>query len=91
MCICFVFHESEAFIVSKSSTWKGVFVVRRCFLGVNFFAITFGMETSISVSELSTENGVAVENAYGSIIGDDEDHVDERVTGRFGYPLFAYV
>ena len=38
------------------------------------------MDRSISVSELSTENGVAVENAYGSIIGDDEDHVDDSTT-----------
>ena len=45
-----------------------------------FFAITFDMERSISVSELSTENGVAVENAYGSIIVDDEDHVDDSST-----------
>ena len=64
----------------KSSAWKGVFVVRRCLLRVNFFAITFDMERSISVSELSTENGVAVENAYGSIIVDDEDHVDDSST-----------
>ena len=64
----------------KSSAWKGVFVVRRCFLRVNFFAISFGMRRSISVSELSTENGVAVENAYGSIIGDDQDHVDHSTT-----------
>ena len=47
---------------------------------MNFFAITFGMERSISVSELSTENGVAVVNAYGSSIGDDEDHVDDSTT-----------
>ena len=47
---------------------------------MKFFAITFGMDRSISVSELSTENGVAVENAYGSIIGDDEDHVDDSTT-----------
>ena len=48
---------------------------------MNFFAITFGLERSISVSELSTENGVAVENAYESIIGEDEDHVDVSATG----------
>ena len=80
MSFCFGFHESEAFIVSKSSARKEVFVVRRCFLRVNFFAISFGMERSISVSELSTENGVAVENAYESIVGDDEDHVDDSTT-----------
>ena len=38
------------------------------------------MERSISVSELSTENGVAVVNTYGSIIGDNEDHVDDSTT-----------
>ena len=37
------------------------------------------METSISISELSTENGVAVVNAYGSILGDNEDHVDDML------------
>ena len=47
---------------------------------MNFFAITFGTERSISVSELSTGNGVAVENAYGSIIVDDEDQVDDSTT-----------
>ena len=47
---------------------------------MNFFAITFGMERSISVSDLSTENGVAVENAYGSIIGEDEDNFDDSTT-----------
>ena len=35
------------------------------------------MERSISISELSTENGVSVVNAYGSIIGHNEDHVDD--------------
>ena len=38
------------------------------------------MERSISISELSAENGVAVVNAYGSIVGDNEDHVDESTT-----------
>ena len=28
----------------------------------------------------SAENGVAVVNAYGSIIGDKEDHVDDSKT-----------
>ena len=36
------------------------------------------MERSISISELSAENGVAVVNASGSIIGDNEDHVQAR-------------
>ena len=35
------------------------------------------MERSISISELSAENGVAVVNAYGLIIGDNEDHVND--------------
>ena len=38
------------------------------------------MERSISISELSTENSVAVVNAYGSIIRDNEDHVDDSTT-----------
>ena len=38
------------------------------------------MERSISISELSAENGVAAVNAYGSIIGDNEDHVDDSTT-----------
>ena len=82
MCVfVLVFTRARHSLFLKSSAWKGLFVVRRCFLRVNFFAITFGLERSISVSELSTENGVAVENAYGSIIGDDEDNVDVSTTG----------
>ena len=38
------------------------------------------MTRSISVSELSAENGFAIENAYGSIIGDNKDHVDDSTT-----------
>ena len=38
------------------------------------------MERSISISELSAENGVPVVNAYGSIIGDNGDHVDDSTT-----------
>ena len=38
------------------------------------------MERSIFISELSAENGVAVVNAYGSIIGDKDDHVDDNKT-----------
>ena len=41
-----------------------------------FFWKTCGMETSIAISEVSTENGVAVVNAYRSILADNEDHVD---------------
>ena len=55
------------------------------------------MERSISISELSTENGVAVVNAYGSIIGHNEDHVDDSATEvvdictspQWKYPLFG--
>ena len=43
------------------------------------------MERSISISELSVENGVAVVNAYGLIIGDNEDHVDDSITEVFWY------
>ena len=38
------------------------------------------MERSISVSQFFAENGVAVVTAYGSIIGDNEDHVDDSTT-----------
>ena len=47
---------------------------------MNFFAKTYGMERSISISELSAENGVAEVNAYGSIIRDNEDRVDDSTT-----------
>ena len=50
---------------------EGNFVVHRYFHRLNFFGKTYGMERSISM-----ENGVAVVNAYGSIIGDNKDHVD---------------
>ena len=45
-----------------------------------FFGKTYGMERSISISELSAENGTAVVNAYRSIIGDNEDHGDDSTT-----------
>ena len=32
------------------------------------------------ISKLPTENGVSVVNAYGLIIGDNEDHVDDSTT-----------
>ena len=38
------------------------------------------MERSISITELSAENGVAFVNSYGSIIRDNEDHVDDSST-----------
>ena len=38
------------------------------------------MERSISITELSTENGVPVVNSYGSIIIENEDHVDDSTT-----------
>ena len=53
-------------------------------------------KVNLNISELSAENGVAVVNAYGSIIGDNEDHVD--IVRRFvdictssnwKYPLFS--
>ena len=58
----------------------GNFVVHRCFRRVFFFLGKHSMERSISISELSAENGVAVVNAFGSIIGDNEDHVDNSTT-----------
>ena len=47
---------------------------------MNFFGKTYGTERSISIYELSAENGVAVVKAYGSIIRDNEDHVDDSTT-----------
>ena len=55
---------------------------------MNFFGKTYGLESSISISALSAENGVAVVNAYGWIIGDNEDHVDDSITEVF---LYLYV
>ena len=37
-------------------------------------------KVNLNISELSAENGVAVINAYGSIIGGNEDHVDHSTT-----------
>ena len=45
-----------------------------------FFGKTNGMERSTSISELSAENGVSIVNAYGSIIRDNKDHVDDSTT-----------
>ena len=45
-----------------------------------FFGKTYDMERSISIAELSAENGVNVVNAYGSIIGDSEDCTDDSTT-----------
>ena len=47
---------------------------------MNYFGKTYGMERSISISELSAENGVAVVNAYGSIFRDNEVRVDDSTT-----------
>lgn len=58
----------------RSSAWKGIFVVYCCFRRLNFFGKTCGLERSISNSELSA---VGVVNAYGSVIGVNEDHVDD--------------
>ena len=33
-----------------------------------------------AISELSTENCVALVNAYGLINGDNEDHVEDKAT-----------
>ena len=35
---------------------------------------------SVAISELSAENDVAVVNAYGSIIKDNKDHVDDSTS-----------
>ena len=55
---------------------EGNSVVQRCFCRVNFVGKPYGMERSISISELSAENGVAVVNAYGSI----RSRVDDSTT-----------
>ena len=65
--------------------WREIYVVHRCFRRVNFFGKTCGMKRSISISELSAENDVAVVNAYGCIIVDNEDHVDDSTTEVFLY------
>ena len=41
------------------------------------------------ISELSAENGVAVVNAYGSIIGDNKDHDDICTSPQWKYPLLG--
>ena len=64
----------------RSSESTEIFVVHQCFLRVKFFGKTCGMEKSISISELSAENGVVVLNAYRLIIGDNEDHVNDTTT-----------
>ena len=56
MCFCFGFHEAPN--VSKIERVEANFVVHRGFRRVNFFGKTYGMERSISISELSAENGV---------------------------------
>ena len=66
------------------------FVVHCCFRRVIFFGKTYGMERSISISELSAENGVAVVNAYELIyIGDNEDHIDDDSTNYGGLLIFV--
>ena len=69
-------HESKATIVSSIERVEGNFCRPSLLPPWKFFWKTCGMETSISISELSAENGVAVVNAYGSILGDNEDHVN---------------
>ena len=64
----------------RSSASKEIFVLHHCFLRINSCGKICGMERSNSVSELTAENGVAVVIAYGLIIGDNEDHIDNRTT-----------
>ena len=65
-----LFLRSSAFVVQR-------FFRRVIFLGGKIVACTGQYQF---LPELSTENGVAVVNAYGSIIGDNEDHVDDSTT-----------
>ena len=59
---------------------EGNFCLLSLLPSCNFFGKTCGMERPISVSELHAEKGVAVANAYGSIIGDNEDRVVHSTT-----------
>ena len=60
---------------------EGDFVVHRCFRRVNFlWENLWHGKVNLNIFDLSTENGVAVKNAYGSIIGDNEDYVDDSIT-----------
>lgn len=79
VCFCFGLHESEGTIVF-SSVGKGILSSIAAARRKNCFGKTCGMETSISISELSAESAVAVVNAYGSILGDKEDRVDNSTT-----------
>ena len=76
VCFCFGMHESEATIVSSIERVDGNFCRPLPLPPWKLFWKTCGMETSISISELSIENGVVVVDAYGSILGDNEDHVN---------------
>ena len=76
-----VFTRATQLLFLRSSA----FVVHRCFHRVIFFFFGGGGIVACKgqyqfLPELSTENGVAVVNAYGSIIGDNEDHVDDSTT-----------
>ena len=60
---------------------EGNFVVHRSFRRVNFFwKYLWHGKANLNISELSAQNGVAVVNAYGSIIEDNEHHVDDSIT-----------
>jgi len=60
---------------------EGNFVVHRYFRRLNFFwENVWHGKVNLNISELSAENGVALVNAYGLIIGDKEDHVDDSTT-----------
>ena len=60
---------------------QGNFVVHRYFRRLNFFwGNLWHGKVNLNISELSAENGVAVVNASGSIIGDNEDHVNDSTT-----------
>ena len=80
MILFWFFTEARKPSFLRSSASKEIVVLHHFFLRINSCGKTCDMERSNSISELSAENGVAVANAYGLIIGDNEDHIDNRTT-----------
>mgnify|MGYP000406347943 CR=1 FL=1 len=66
----------------RSSVWKGILSSIASSVLYIFWENLWHEKVNLNISELSAENGVAVVNAYGSIIGDNEDHVDDSTTAE---------
>ena len=79
-CFCFGFHKSEATSVSLDRAHRGKFLLCCLRCEIFFFGKTCGMEMSISISELSAEDGVTVVNAYELMIRDNKDHHNDSTT-----------